>query len=58
MVLQLEEIRNVEMPNKNINLKLNLPIDQTEWLHKQKNKNLNEMFKEFIYEYWKKQESE
>ena len=56
--MTLEEIRNVEMPNKNINLKLNLPIDQTEWLHKQKNKNLNEMFKDFIYEYWKKQESD
>ena len=52
--ITIEEIRKVEMPNKSINLKLNLPIDQTEWLHKQKSKELNEIFKEMIYEYWKK----
>ena len=56
--MTIEEIRKVEMPNKKMNLKLNLPIDQIEWLHKQKNKDLNEMFKEFIYEYWKKQASD
>ena len=56
--MTIEEIRKVEMPNKRMNLKLNLPIDQIEWLHKQNNKDLNEIFKEFIYEYWKKQTSE
>jgi hypothetical protein len=54
--ITLEEIRKVEMPNENISLKLNLPIDQVEWLKKQKRASLNEMVKEFISEYWKKQE--
>ena len=53
--ITIEEIRKVEMPNKSITLKLNLPIDQTEWLLNQKNKELNIIFKEIIYEYWKKQ---
>lgn len=52
--ITLEEIRKVEMPNENISLKLNLPIDQVEWLKKQKRASLNEMVKEFISEYWKK----
>lgn len=52
--ITLKEIRKVEMPNEKINLKLNLPIDQTEWLAKQ-GKNLNEIMKEAIYDYWKKQ---
>jgi hypothetical protein len=52
----LEEIRKVEMPNENISLKLNLPINQVEWLKKQKKASLNEMLQEFISEYWKKQE--
>jgi hypothetical protein len=52
----LEEIRKVEMPNENISLKLNLPINQVEWLKKQKKASLNEMLNEFISEYWKKQE--
>ncbi len=56
--ITIEEIRKVEMPNKIINLKLNLPIDQTEWLHQQKNKDLNKMFKEIIYEFWKRQASD
>lgn len=54
--ITLEEIRKVEMPNENISLKLNLPIDQVEWLKKQKRASLNEMVKEFISEYWKKLE--
>lgn len=52
----LEEIRKVEMPNENISLKVNLPINQVEWLKKQKKASLNEMLQEFISEYWKKQE--
>ena len=52
--ITIEEIRKVEMPNEKITLKLNLPIDQTEWLSKQKVKDLNNIFKELIYEYWGK----
>ncbi|WHZ00809.1 hypothetical protein QNH48_17340 [Neobacillus sp. YX16] len=52
----LEEIRKVEMPNENINLKLNLPINQVEWLKRQKKASLNELMQEFISEYLKKQE--
>lgn len=51
--ISFEEIRKVEMPNEKINLKLHLPIDQTEWLAKQ-GKNLNGIMKEAIYDYWKK----
>jgi hypothetical protein len=56
--ITLQEIRKVEMPNEKIVLKLHLPIDQTEWLSEQKSAVLNEMFKEMIYEYWGKQDSE
>jgi hypothetical protein len=42
------------MPNEDVNLKLKLPVDQVEWIKGQKKACLNEMFKEFIYEYWKK----
>jgi len=52
--ITIEEIRKVEMPNEAIRLKLKLPIDQVEWLAKQKNNTLNDLFKELIYEYWKK----
>ncbi|KMY48736.1 hypothetical protein [Peribacillus loiseleuriae] len=52
--ITLEEIRKVEMPNEKVTLKLNLPIDQKEWLSKQKNAILNEIFKEMIYEVWRK----
>lgn len=52
--LTLEEIRKVEMPNEKIKLKLSLPIDQVEWLEKQKAADINEMFKELIYHYWNK----
>jgi hypothetical protein len=55
--ITLEEIRKVEMPNEDVSLKLKLPIDQAEWLKNQKKRNLNEIFKELIYDYWKKQES-
>lgn len=53
--ITLEEIRKVEMPNENISLRLSLPIDQVEWLKKQKKSSLNEMLSEFISEYWKKE---
>lgn len=52
--LTLEEIRKVEMPNETVKLKLSLPIDQAEWLEKQKARELNEIFKQLIYEYWHK----
>lgn len=52
--ITLEEIRKVEMPNERITLRLNLPIDQTEWLTKQKKAKLNELFQEIIYEYWER----
>ena len=55
--ITLEEIRKVEMPNEKVTLKLNLPIDQIEWLSKQKNAELNEIFKEMIYKFWKEQAS-
>jgi hypothetical protein len=54
--ITLEEIRKVEMPNEEVSLKLKLPIDQVEWLKNQKKGGLNELVKEFIYEYWKKQD--
>ena len=52
--ITIEEIRKVEMPNEDVNLKLNLPIDQVEWLKKQKKKSINQIFTEMIYELWKK----
>ena len=52
--ITIEEIRKVEMPNEEVSLKLNLPIDQAEWLKSQKKRDLNELFKEFICDYWKK----
>lgn len=52
--ITIEEIRKVEMPNEDIRLNLNLPIDQVEWLKKQKRSCLNDLVKELISEYWKK----
>ncbi|MFP5112108.1 hypothetical protein ACSU64_06975 [Bacillaceae bacterium C204] len=52
--ITIEEIRKVEMPNEDVSIKLNLPIDQVEWLKKQKKKTLNEIFQEMIYEYLEK----
>ncbi|MDR7078155.1 hypothetical protein J2Y03_003205 [Neobacillus niacini] len=52
--ITLEEIRKVEMPNENVSLKLNLPIDQVEWIKSQKKKSLDQMFTEIIYQLWKK----
>jgi hypothetical protein len=49
--ITIEEIRKVEMPIEDVRLKLRLPIDQAEWLSKQKKGALNEMIKEMIYEY-------
>jgi hypothetical protein len=51
--ITLEEIRKVEMPIEDISLKLKLPIDQVEWLKKQKKKDLNEMMTELINSKWK-----
>ncbi|MDQ1145715.1 hypothetical protein QE429_002542 [Bacillus sp. SORGH_AS 510] len=52
--ITLEDIRKVEMPDEEISLKLKLPIDQVEWLKKQKKTGLNDLFKEVIYDLWKK----
>lgn len=52
--ITIEEIRQVEMPHEKITLKLNLPIDQIEWLKEQKPRNLNEIFSKLIYVYWGK----
>jgi hypothetical protein len=51
--ITLEDIRKVEMPIEEVRLKLKLPIDQVEWLRNQKTKELNEIFKEMIYDLWK-----
>ncbi len=56
--ITLEEIRKYEMPNEKITLKLTLPIDQVEWLKKQKSKDLSEIIKEVIYGYWRKNNHE
>jgi hypothetical protein len=53
--ITLEDIRKVEMPIEEVRLKLKLPIDQVEWLRNQKTKELNEIFKEMIYDLWKSQ---
>ncbi|WP_338448859.1 hypothetical protein R4Z09_21950 [Niallia oryzisoli] len=53
--ITIEEIRKVEMPIEKVNVKLKLPIDQVEWLQKQKPQDLNEFFKEVIYHNWRKQ---
>jgi hypothetical protein len=53
--ITLEEIRKYEMPDEKITLKMKLPIVQVEWLKMQKNEDLTEIFKEAIYDYWKKQ---
>jgi hypothetical protein len=52
--ITIEEIRKYEMPNEKVTLKLNLPIDQVEWLKNQKSRDLTEIFKEAIYDYWRK----
>jgi hypothetical protein len=54
--ITIEDIRKVEMPIEEVRLKLKLPIDQVEWLKDQKPKDLNEIFKEMIYELWKSQD--
>lgn len=56
--ITMEDIRKVEMPSENVRLKLKLPIDQSEWLKNHKEDDLNEIFREAIYEYWRKQESD
>ncbi|WP_102347728.1 hypothetical protein [Bacillus sp. Marseille-P3661] len=52
--ITIEEIRQYEMPDEKITLKLNLPIAQTEWLKQYKNKELTGILKEAIYDYWSK----
>ena len=54
--ITLEEIRKHEMPNEKITLKLQLPIDQTEWLAKRKKSEIEKIIKEAIYDYWKKEQ--
>jgi hypothetical protein len=53
--ITIEDIRKVDMPIEEVRLKLKLPIDQVEWLKSQKTKDLNEIFKELIYDLWKSQ---
>ncbi|CAH0346044.1 hypothetical protein BCI9360_02356 [Bacillus sp. CECT 9360] len=53
--ITIQDIRKVEMPNEKVVLKLKLPIDQAEWLRKNKAK-LNEICKEAIYDYWRKKD--
>lgn len=52
--ITLEEIRQVEMPFDVIRLKLQLPIDQIEWLKKQNKSRLNELISEMIHKNWGK----
>lgn len=52
--ITLEEIRRVEMPHEKISLKLNLPINQVEWLKSHKGKELNDLFEILIDDYLKK----
>ena len=54
--ITIEEIRKIEMPHVDVNLKLKLPIDQAEWLKNQKKADLNEIFKELIYGFIKRQD--
>ena len=54
--ITLAEIRKYEMPNEKITLKLQLPIDQTEWLSKRKKSEVEKILKEAIYDYWKKEQ--
>jgi hypothetical protein len=56
--ITLSEIRKLEMPIEDVSVKLRLPIDQVEWLKKQKKKVLNDLFKDWIYNQWKKQGEE
>lgn len=53
--ISIEDIRKIEMPMEDIRLKLNLPINQVEWLKSLKKKDINELFKDLIAEYWKNQ---
>lgn len=50
----IEDIRRVEMPDEEIDISmtLTLPIDLTEWIHKN-NVNFEEILKEALYEYRK-----
>lgn len=53
--ITIEDIRKVEMPIEVVSLKLNLPIDQVEWLKNQKKAYLNEFFQKMIYQHWKEE---
>lgn len=46
--ITIEDIRKVDMPIEPITLKIKLPIDQIEWLKKQKKGDLQEMFSDFV----------
>jgi hypothetical protein len=56
--ITLEDIRKVEMPDEKVTLKLTLPINQVEWLKKQKVRDLNALFKEFLARYIENQAAE
>ncbi|UII56408.1 hypothetical protein LS684_02670 [Cytobacillus spongiae] len=56
--ITLDEIRQFEMPYEKIGLKISLPIDQVEWLKQRKNRELSDMLKEAIYDYWKKHDGD
>ncbi|RSK28789.1 hypothetical protein EJF36_18970 [Bacillus sp. HMF5848] len=51
--LTLEDIRKVEMPTEKITLKLTLPIDQVEWLKSQKNRDVQRVISELLYQHMK-----
>jgi hypothetical protein len=57
--ITIEEIRKVEMPNRdvNINLNLNLPIDLQEWVEQNEGK-VKEIIEESLYNFWKTKASE
>lgn len=51
--ITIEKIREVEMPDEKITIKVTLPIDQVEWLKEQKHTELSRMLNEMIKDYWK-----
>jgi hypothetical protein len=53
--ITLTEIRKYEMPNERVKLNLTLPIDQAEWIAKQKKSEIEKIVKAAIYEYWKRE---
>ncbi|WP_026693396.1 hypothetical protein [Peribacillus kribbensis] len=54
--LTIEEIRKVEMPQVKVKLNLTLPIDQAEWIAGKKKKELDQILRTAIYDFWGKSE--